>query len=139
MGQEDLAFLLQGAFQVQTFFGRELVLASSADPFEDGNLVLVLPGGASWDLLRLDQEVGSNLDNHLGGHRQILVAACTEVVVVAAAAAVVDAADQLRIPHPLLEKKLPLRLLAVLAAVGHPVEEVAFRRKVPQDIVEAWA
>jgi hypothetical protein len=115
---------------VQTFFGRELVLASSADPFEDGNLVLALLGDASWDEL-LHHEEDSNPDNHLGGH-QNLVVACTEVVVADAVA------EQLRIPHQ-LPKRLLLLLLAVLVVVSHPVEEVAFPHNVPQDIVDAWA
>ena len=94
-GQEDLAYLQGEAFQVQTFFGTEL-LASSADPFEDGNPARVLLGDASWDAHLLREE-GSNPDNHLdlGGHHQILAAACIEAVVAVAAA------DQLRIPRQL--------------------------------------
>ena len=130
MVQVDLAYLL-GAFQVQTFFGRELVLASSVDPFVDGSQALVLLEGASWALRHQDHEVGSNQDNHLGGHHQIRVEAYTEVAV--AVAAVVD---QLR--HRQLRKKLLLLLVALLA-VGRPVEEVAFPRKEHQDIVDAFA
>lgn len=130
MVQEDLAYLL-GAFQVQTFFGRELVLASSVDPFVDGSQALVLLEGASWALRRQDREVGSNQDNHQEGHHQILVGAYIEVAAVAAAV------DQLR--HRQLRKKLLLLLLVAPVAVGRPVEEVAFPRMVPQDIVDALA
>jgi hypothetical protein len=45
--QDREGALAQGAFQEQTSVGTELVLASFVDPFEDGNLVQVLLGGAS--------------------------------------------------------------------------------------------
>jgi hypothetical protein len=113
---QEGAYLL-GAFQAQTFFGKELVLASFADPFEDGNPV----GDASWDAqLRRD----SSPDNP-----RILVEACTEVV------AVVAVAGRLRTPPPL---PMMFHLLLVLGEVG-PVEEEALHRKVLQDTVDAWA
>lgn len=101
--RQDMASL-QGAFQEQTSVGTELVLASFVDPFEDGNLVQVLLGGASWEAHhRLEED--SIRDSHQVGHHQILVEACIEVVAVA-----VVAADHLRIPPPTM---LPLGEVAL--------------------------
>lgn len=109
----------EGAFQEQTSVGTELVPASFVDPFEDGNLVQVLLGGASWEVHhRL--EGGSIRDSHQVGHHQILVEACIEVVAVA-----VVAVDHLRNP-----------LLLVQEAVV-PVGEVALPHKALRDIAEA--
>ena len=111
--------MAQGAFQEQTSVGTELVLASFVDPFEDGNLVQVLLGGASWEAhCRLEE--GSIRDSHQVGHHRILVEACIEVV----AAAV--AADHLRNPP---RKMLPLAVV--------PVGEVALPHKALRDIAEA--
>lgn len=96
----------------------ELVPASFVGPFEDGNLVQVLLGGASWEAHhRLEDSIR---DSHQVGHHRILVDACIEVV----AAAV--AADHLRIPP---RKMLPLAVV--------PVGEVALPHKALQDIAEA--